>query len=298
MMRFPSPFCYWRLDILDIDAGLPAGLFFSPANRNKPPVAGHGMKDFRSAVLASALASALALGIAPQIIAHANGSPPTSLADSLRSKGIDLSRPSLLAALRNSDPQVRGLAAMKLAENHDSEAVPAIKNALAVETSPSARIDFGLALWTIKDPDGIVTLRAMCSDASLSIDAIVEVVQELSMIHESSQPCASPVLAFLDSHRDSESRLRSLFALPDLYPWVTPRQAENILQMLVGMLTDEDPAVRMQTAQSLVQIGMPSFEAPIRAQMLRETDPVVRSSLETSLDMLPSIPRQDGPPEH
>jgi hypothetical protein len=52
------------------------------------------------------------------------------------------------------------------------------------------------------------------------------------------------------------------------------------------MLSDPDPYVRMQTAQSLVQIGFPSSAGPIRAQMLRETDPNIRDSLQTALDML------------
>jgi HEAT repeat protein len=237
----------------------------------------------RLAILAFSMA--LALGVSPHR-ANAGGSPLTSLADALRAKGIDLSRPSLLDALHNSDPEVRGLAANKLAENHDAEALSAIKEALSVETNPRARINFGLALWTLHDPGGLTLLHAMCAEPSLSIDTIVAVVQELSVMNESTEPCVKPVLTFLDTHLDSESRARSLFALPDLYPWATPVQAEAILRMLLGMLSDGDPYVRMQTAQSLVQIGLPSSAGPIRAQMLRETDPNIRDSLQTALDML------------
>lgn len=232
------------------------------------------------------LACAFALAFAVVLAAHVGGSPLTSLADALHAKGIDLSRPSLLAALHNSDPAVRGLAANKLAENHDAEALPAIKEALSVEKDPRARINFGLALWTLQDPGGLTVLHGICADLSSSIDTIVAAVQELSMMNESSEPCVKPVLTFLDAHHDSESRARSLMALPDLYSWATPALAEKILRMLLGMLSDPDPSVRMQTAQSLVQIGLPSSAAPIQAQMLRETDPNIRDSLQTALDML------------
>jgi HEAT repeat protein len=245
------------------------------------------MKPCGSKIRVGTLACALTLASAVGInAAHVGGSAPMSVADALRAKGIDLSRPSLLAALRNSDPQIRGLAAMKLAENHDADAIPEIKDALAVEKNPTARINFGLALWSLQDPVGLSSLRAVCSDGSMAIDAIVEAVQELNMIHESSEPCASTVIGFLEAHQDSESRLRSLFALADLYPWVTPGEGQKVLQMLLGMLSDDDPSVRMQTAQSLVQIGLPASAGPIRAQMLRETDPTIRDSLQTALDML------------
>ncbi len=244
------------------------------------------MKTFDGKGLVGTLACAFALAFAVVPTARVGGSPLTSLADALHAKGIDLSRPSLLAALRNSDPAVRGLAANKLAENQDAEALPAIKEALSVEKDLRARINFGLALWTLQDPDGLTVLHGMCADPSFSIDTIVAVVQELSLIHESSEVCVKPVLTFLEAHHDSESRARSLTALPDLYPWATPVQAEGILRMLLGMLSDRDPYVRVQTAQSLVQIGLPSSAGPIRAQMLRETDRNIRDNLQTALDML------------
>jgi len=45
--------------------------------------------------------------------------------------GIDTSEPSLIAALKNSDPEVRSLAAAELAEKHDDLVKPAIENSLS-----------------------------------------------------------------------------------------------------------------------------------------------------------------------
>ncbi len=249
-------------------------------------------------MLLRGLAASLALGIGaapvssqagasqtapPEIVSN---SPLQTVAAALRAKGIDLSRTSLLQALHHSDPAVRSLAALQLCEHRSAESVPSIKEALSIETDPRTRINFGLALWTAHDPDGVVTLHRLCSDPAQSIDITVTVVQELAIANESSEPCAAAVLHYVDIHLDSESRLRSLFALPDLYPWVVPDQADKVLALLTETLKDRDPAVRIQSAQSLVQIGLPSSAGPIRTQMTRESDPNIRDSLKSSLDQL------------
>ncbi|MGA7860160.1 MAG: hypothetical protein WCA11_19645, partial [Terracidiphilus sp.] len=59
---------------------------------------------------------------------------PRPLAEALRSHGVtDLSEKSLLAALKNSDPAVRSLAANKLAEDGYADAGPSIEAALTDE---------------------------------------------------------------------------------------------------------------------------------------------------------------------
>jgi hypothetical protein len=63
---------------------------------------------------------------------NSGGLMPLSVA--LCEHGIDTSEPSLVAALKNSDPEARSLAAAELAENHDDLAKPAIENALSAET--------------------------------------------------------------------------------------------------------------------------------------------------------------------
>ena len=69
--------------------------------------------------------------VAPPLTAQNGGISSSSLgktsAEELRSYGIELSEPSLLAALRNANPRVRALAAHQLQSDRDTDAIPAIE---------------------------------------------------------------------------------------------------------------------------------------------------------------------------
>jgi HEAT repeat protein len=214
--------------------------------------------------------------------ASASG-PLISFSDSLHSRGVETSRSSLIAALRNSDPEIRSLAALKLSEDHDADAVPFIETALSIEKNPRTRIDIASALWSLQDPKGISSLHAMCSDASLPIDLVVDVVQKLNMLGESSGPCVGTILAFVKLHRDSQSRSKVLPALPDIYNGASQEQAALILGSLQAMLRDNTPYVRMEASHALIQIGTPPSVEAVRQAALREEDPAVRASFTRDL---------------
>lgn len=215
------------------------------------------------------------------------GQPLTSFADFLHSRGIALSEPSLLNALANSDPKVRSVAALTLAQDHDYDAVSSIKSALASESNPSTQIAMAEALRGLHDPQGIAFLQAMCNDRSLSLSNLVNVVQHLNMIGESSQLCADRILRDLASaSNSSEAREIALPALPDMYQWVSPEQAGQIVTTLENMLGDRSPYVRMEAGHSLVRINSYSSASALRSAISKATDPVVRSSLQNDLNKL------------
>lgn len=216
------------------------------------------------------------------------GGPLTSFADSLRAHGIGLSQPALIDALRNSDPEIRAVAALKLDEDHDSASVAPIEDALATETDPRTRIAMAEALWGLHDPTGLASLQAMCTDESLSIFDIVEVAQHLGLIGESSAACASPILTYLDPTTDRRQVV--LPALPDLYRWVPSRQAAQIISNLQDMLTDEDGTVRMEASHALAQIGSRGSIEALSKAIAQENDPSVQASLENDLDRLENKP--------
>ena len=62
--------------------------------------------------------------------------PGLTFGELLKRHNIQLTQPGLVDALRNTDPDVRYLAALKLAEDKAVETIPAIKDALA-----SARVN-------------------------------------------------------------------------------------------------------------------------------------------------------------
>jgi HEAT repeat protein len=95
-----------------------------------------------------------------------NGRIPT-FGEFLRKHNVQLTEPALLRALKSRDTDVRYLSAMKLAEDKVVVAIPAIKEALAVETVPRNRSNIAFALGLLGDPSGRDELKKMCTDEDL-----------------------------------------------------------------------------------------------------------------------------------
>ena len=86
----------------------------------------------------------------------------------LRRHNIELTQSALLAALKNPDPEVRDLAANKLAEDGATEAIPAIVQALASEKVPWTRMNIAFALAVMGEAIGFETLEDNCKSDNTS----------------------------------------------------------------------------------------------------------------------------------
>lgn len=210
-----------------------------------------------------------------------------SFDDFLLERGIDLSTDSLVTALQNRDPEVRSNAALLLAQNQNVDAIAPIENALSRDPSPNVRIAMAQALWGLHDAKGLTYLQGMCTDASLSIYDVVEVVQQLALMGESGVTCIDPVLNYLHAESNSTDRLQVVIsALPRLYRWGSSEQSARIVHILEDALQDKDGAVRMQASHGLAQIKSYSSIEILQKIVLKEKDDVVRASLQADLDAL------------
>ena len=114
---------------------------------------------------------------------------------------------------------------------------------------------------------------------------VVEIVQRLNMISESSEPCVNSVLEYVGSGTDHEFRRQMVLpALPEMDRWASPRQHGQIVRVLQDTLADKDPFIRMQGSHALTQIGATSSVEVIRGAIAKEDDSVVRSSLQNDLN--------------
>jgi HEAT repeat protein len=210
-----------------------------------------------------------------------------SFEDYLRERGIEPSTASLLAALQNRDPEVRSNAALLLAQNQNLDAVVPIQDALSRDPSPNARIAMAQALWSLHDAKGLTYLQGMCTDASLSIYAVVEVVRKLALMGESGVTCIDPVLNYLHAESDSTDRLQVVVsALPRMYRWGSSEQKATIVHILEDALQDKDSFVIMQASHSLAQLKSYSSIGILQTIVLQEKDPNIRASLQADLDAL------------
>jgi hypothetical protein len=209
-------------------------------------------------------------------------------AEELKSYGIELSEPSLLSALRNSNPRMRVLAAHQLQSDRDTGAIPAIESALSVEKDPRAGIGIATALSAMHDPKGIEYLQVMCADITQPIRVIFEATQMLQLLDAPSGDCAEAVLRSLNMASDRDYRDVTLSLLPAIYPEVSHEQSVRILHAIQNLLRDktQQPSVRLAAGQALAQIGLPSSVEVVREAMLTENDPVMRESLQSDINVL------------
>ena len=221
---------------------------------------------------------------------NSRNGPLKTFASSLQTYGIDLSEPSLIAALRNNTPQIRALAALQLAQDRDENAVPRIEEALADEKDPEAEIEISQALYSLHDPLGVLHLQTVCTKDSLPIERIIQAVGALDNAQQSSAACAGRILAVFDSNSSSEWRLQAVGALASMYPWVPRDQAERMAEILQQMLSDPDPSVRMQASHALVQGHVDGAQNALRHAIARETLPEVKPCLERDLSALSGKP--------
>lgn len=211
-----------------------------------------------------------------------------TIAQALKDHGIDTTPDSLIAALKNSDPYVRSLAAHKLAEDRNLDAIPLIKNALAAETNPRARIGYAGALAAYKDPQGVEELQAICSDPKLPIAANIESATYLQMSRLPSAVCAETILDSLTNPGDASFRDSALYPLATMYREVPSDQANRILSAIEALLKDraQQPNARLLASHVLVQIGAPSSIESLKAAVTGEPDATRKSALQADLDAL------------
>lgn len=214
--------------------------------------------------------------------------PLKSLADSLRSRGIALSHSSLVDALANADPAVRGLAASKLAEDHDAGAVPAIRDALAAEKDHRTQLNMAMALNALGDASGPDYLRSACDDVTLHAYEVFEIVSAMQLMGLPTKDCSGAILHFLSRPTDGGTRAALVSVLPAMYPELPPSQAKSMLHLIEGFVLDigQETAVRLQAGHALARIGDPSSATALARAISLEVNPDVQSSFKGDLNSL------------
>jgi len=196
-----------------------------------------------------------------------------TLKEGLASHGVtDLSTPSLVAALSHSDSQVRTMAAMKLAEDHRDDAVPAIKFALSREQDLKVQIGLSEALWSLHDDYGVAHLHAMCTDSSLSFPTLTSVVDALGLTNSPAGICAETFFAAMGLTKGSGEIAMGETRLAIIYCDSTPQQARRILITLRRYLADrkQDAQIRLEASQALADIGSAECAAAMREAITKE----------------------------
>jgi len=238
-------------------------------------------------IMICCLSAAFSVAVAQNSDTSTNSRGRTS-AEVLRSYGIELSEPSLLNALNNSNPKIRMHAAMQLAADHDSDTMPAIERALSNEKDFMTRVGIAAALGSLQDHYGIETLQSTCADATVPIRAVIYATQMLQLLSVSRAGCADNIINSLSRAEDHDYLDVTIMLLPPIYGEVSRDQANRILSSIQKLLSDgtQQPSVHIAAGQALAEIGSASSVEVVRSALSRESDPVVRSTLHADLTAL------------
>jgi HEAT repeat protein len=238
-------------------------------------------ESFVTLILAVAL-------VGSQPISQNNEGALPTFGELLKRHNIQLTQPALVDALRNTDPEVRYLAAHKLAEDNAVETIPAIKDALASEKVPWTRMNIALALAEMGESIGFDTLEDNCKNKDTSIRA--RSAEYLLRFNRDSTTCLSAVLDLLKGGSNGD-RMVAADLLPR-YRNLSKEDLEKAFTGLVEALHAPNPAVRMAAGRALADLGDTRGIAELERAIGDEQDQLVRSRLEEDLGILRNKIRQ------
>jgi HEAT repeat protein len=226
--------------------------------------------------------------VGSQPISQDNRAP--TVGEVLERHNIQLTLPALVDALRNADPEVRYLAAQKLAEDRATDAIPAIGQALASEKVPWTRMNIALALAEMGESIGFDTLEDNCKNRDASGAIRTRSAEYLLRFNRDSATCLSSLLDLLKGGSNGD-RMAAAELLPR-YHGLSKEDSEKAFAGLVEALHTSGPAARMAAGQALAQLGDTRGIAELKRAIGGEQDQLVRSRLEEDLGILRNKIRQ------
>jgi len=211
--------------------------------------------------------------------------------DLLREDHIELTKPALIRALKNPNPEVRYLATMKLAEDKATDAIPEVKEALAAENIPRTRVNIAVGLGLLGDPGGRDELKRLCADESFPPEFRLYAVRYMFDLgvekDESCLNAAEAIVQMVDAdYHTAGDRITALELLPQ-FRGLTPEDSKKVFELVVGRLDDPEPTVRMQASGALVDLDDPAAAvSSLETAMAKEKEEPVRSAFEKDLEKL------------
>lgn len=207
--------------------------------------------------------------------------------DLLREHGIELTEPALLNALKNPDASVRYLAAMKLAEDKTTDAIPAIEQALTVEKVPRDRVNIALALALLGDERGRTELKRICSDTTFVPEFRLYAVRYMFDLHvPKDEDCLNATQEVIESQNVNIGNCVSALELISLFRDLTSDESRKVIGLVAARLRDPEPVVRMAASQALGGLGDPAAVPYLDSAIAKEQDENVRSLFEKDLKKL------------
>jgi HEAT repeat protein len=218
--------------------------------------------------------------------------PPTGFGILMQHRIID-TVPSLRRALHDRSPEIRGIAAGILCQDHDVASIPAIEQAIRREEDRSVKAGMVRSLIQLKDWQSRTPLRKTCADAQANPDARLLAANQI--LDAGELVCDAPVVAILGNRPTQNQRdlamkyLRRRYLLPEtLLPAARAEAVEE--------LGDPNPLNRQYAGECITNFGDRGSAALLQRAAEAENDPETKRHLAQSLKRLQTFLAQN--PSH
>jgi HEAT repeat protein len=204
--------------------------------------------------------------------------------------GYALTRESLMRALRDTNAQVRSMAAGELARQGDKEAVPAMLEALSSEKAIGTRVWMANALAKLGVAEGTSELRLICESGTASY--YPRLVAAGYLLDAEDATCRDQAIDIVRSISNLEGATResllvygfSLFTGRNA-PMFQPKAAE-IRELATTLLRDKERGVRMSASNALGEHGDATSLAALQEAAEVEADNVTRDRMLANVKIL------------
>ncbi len=175
--------------------------------------------------------------------------PLATASEILAEHGI-INREQTVRALTAAEPMLRSVAALRLADEKDPEAVQLIESALEREQNSVVIVNFASTLWSLGEPRGQGRLEDFCQSLKTPTDILVRSAEQLSLRHKGGV-CAR---ALVSGYHNAFSAWQKL-------------QIVHLLQAVAGDVKPEDKPDTIAMANEASQ--SPDLEVRVEARRLR-----------------------------
>lgn len=205
--------------------------------------------------------------------------PPT-IENALMEYHIPNTIPGLRTALKNPNPNIRILVASVLANDRDVDSIPMLREALENERVESVRLVLASSLATLKDWQGLDSLRKTCNDRDDT--PTTRLLAANRLLDAGDNTCMVSVVDILGDKPDPPSRelgLQYLRRITFAPSFLLPK----LQTILLNELRDTSPINRQYASECISVLGDANSIPALENAISVEKDQPTRLHLEENL---------------
>jgi hypothetical protein len=224
--------------------------------------------------------------LAPRWVAGTPPPPVETFAAGLDRHHIEQTHTALIAALQDSDGEVRSLAAAQLASMDDHPALPAILRAMEDERDPQVEVNIaGAATW-LGSRHALDDLQRVCQNINMPATARLDAARYVS--HKELPTCYASIEQIERTDQDPSIRVLALESAASYRGKTSEAQS-----LAMAALADLYPEVRIAAADTLRVLRATHSIAALNDALQKELDDTVREHMREAIRVLRLHPKEE-----